>query len=58
LPKEVWEWESRRALTRKQADGFQPRKPRDVPKVYDRDAVKDFLSGRIDREEMLRRIRR
>lgn len=56
MPKEIWERGP--TLTRKQADAFRPRHQRKVPKVYDREAVKEFLSGTIDREEMLRRIRR
>lgn len=42
-------------LTRKQSEAFQPRRPREIRQVYDREAVKEFLSGRITREEMLRR---
>jgi hypothetical protein len=58
MPKEVWQWEGR-PLTRKQAELFQPRGASRKPsQVYDRDAVKEYLSGKIGREEMLRRIRR
>ena len=55
---ETWEWKP--SLTRRQADGFQLRSPglRKPSQVYDRNAVQEFLSGKIDREEMLRRIRR
>jgi hypothetical protein len=56
LPKEIWDRGP--TLTRRQADAFQARPQRKVPKVYDREAVREFLSGAIDREEMLRRIRR
>lgn len=56
LPKEIWDRGP--TLTRKQSEFFQPRKPRAATQVYDRKAVKEYLSGQIDREEMLRRIRR
>jgi len=55
MPKEIWDY--RRPLTRRQAEAFQARKARAPSQVYDRKAVKEFLSGKIDREEMLRRIR-
>ena len=56
LPKEVWDRGP--TLTRKQTEVYQPRKLRAATQVYDRAAVKEYLSGQIDREEMLRRIRR
>jgi hypothetical protein len=56
LPKEIYDHGP--TLTRRQADAFQPRKVREAAQVYDRKAVQEYLSGAIDREEMLRRIRR
>ena len=56
LPKEVWDHGP--TLTRKQSEFYQPRKSREATQVYDRAAVQEYLSGKIPREEMLRRIRR
>ena len=56
LPKEVWDHGP--TLTRKQSEFYQPRKLREATQVYDRAAVQEYLSGKIPREEMLRRIRR
>jgi hypothetical protein len=55
LPKEIWDRGP--TLTRRQTESFQPRKLRETTQVYDRKAVQEYLSGAIDREEMLRRIR-
>jgi hypothetical protein len=56
LPKEVWQRGP--TLTRRESEAYQPRKLRAATQVYDRKAVQEYLSGKIDREEMLRRIRR
>ena len=56
LPKEIWDRGP--TLTRKQSEFYEPRKLRAATQVYDRQAVHEYLSGKIDREEMLRRIRR